>query len=164
MRACILVAVLSVCAPAQSHVNGGLAFAEAEHLTIAVHEDGAATATVLVSNTATDAILPTFTAFLRNPDGEFVQLRGTDAAGAPVAADGERRYHLTFSGPAAEGATGQLVAIGAGSPGTVDVEVSRHAAPGSAVPGGLVPALVLAVALLGAAATTVAARRAAPIG
>ena len=150
MRACLLAVLatlaLGVAAPARAHVNGGLGFEGADELAISL-EDGVASADVRVRNTATDAILPTFTAFVRNPDGEFVQLRGTAAGGAPVEADGARAYHLTFSGPATDGAKGQLVAIGAGSPATVDVAIARHPAAGLAVPGAIVLALLAAGAL-----------------
>ena len=164
MRACllagVLAAALSVCATARAHEDGGLGFPGAKRLTISLGDDGSATATVLVGNTTTAPVLPTFSLFLRERDGGHAELAGAAEDAVPVPHDGAQRYRLRFGGAVEEGATGHLAVTGAGRPGTIDVEVARAAGTGLAVPGAL--ALVLALALVAAAVATLAARRAAP--
>jgi hypothetical protein len=83
------------------------------------------------------------------------ELQGTVGEPGPVTADGAQRYRLQSDGATEEGATGHLVAVGAGSPGTVDVEVVRETSV--AVPARL--AAALALALLEAAMSVRVARR-----
>ena len=161
MRALLIAAVataaaLAAATSAQAHRNGGLGFRDAKELTLQLGEDGrAATATVLVENTAHQEIVPTFSLFLRTAGGGYQELQGAAEDAVPVKADSAQRYDLRFDGAVEEGATGHLVAVGAGSPGTVDVEVERETSV--AVPAGLAVALVLA--LLGAGVAVRLARR-----
>jgi hypothetical protein len=153
--ACAVTAALAAPATVQAQVEG-LEIVGPDKLSITL-KDGVATKSVWVRNTTKEQVTPTFETHLEDGEGAEATLIPRVVEGEAVAANAVARYRLEFGEGTAvdDGATGQLVADGAGVPGSIDLTVAKPAKKDTGVTALLLIPIAPALLIVGAIALIV---------
>jgi hypothetical protein len=155
LAACAMTAALAAPATVQAQVEG-LEIVGPDTLSITLKK-GVATKSVWVLNSTKRPVTPTFETRLEDGDGAEATLVASVAEGGEVAANDVARYRLEFrdGNKVEEGAKGQLVASGAGTPGSIDLTVAKPAKKDTGVTAALLIPLAPALLIVGTIALIV---------